>query len=126
MYFKKLYVFGFLILTVFCGKMTTQDWQWLHQLATIQVQGIDATSSVPVPQKNDLVFWQECLNTPQENCSLLYSADESHKVPMLISSSAVARPWLGLAGSRSAGPSSAFGFANSSAMVFLSFAVGQS
>ena len=45
---------------------------------------------------------------------------------MLISSSAVAGPWLGLKGSRSAGPSSAFGFANSSAMVFLSFAVGQS
>ena len=45
---------------------------------------------------------------------------------MLISSSAVAGPWQGLTGSRSAGPSSAFGFANSSAMVFLSFAVGQS
>ena len=72
--------------------------------------------------RRSLVFWQECFNTPQENCSLVYSAvpnHESHKVPMPISSSAVAGPWLLLTGSRSAGPSSAFGFANSCAMVFL-------
>ena len=33
---------------------------------------MDATSSVAVHQKKDLVFWHECLNTPQGNSSLLY------------------------------------------------------
>ena len=59
-------------------------------------------------------------------CRVLSSAKNPTKSPTLISSSLVVGRWLVPAASRSAGSSSAFLLANSSAMVFLSFAVRRS
>ena len=59
-------------------------------------------------------------------CRVLSHAKSPTKSPTLISSSLVVSRWLVPAASRSAGSSSAFPLANSSAMVFLSFAVRRS